>query len=81
MDRLIAKTFWMIAKQGIKLRCSQDPFGLCVFGPPYNLVMARWQDLAKQVRWSKQYQDEIRERKMKPGIYLLPEAGEYFSGT
>lgn len=38
------------------------------------------QDLANQIRWSKDYKAELTRHGVKPGKYLAPEVGEYFSG-
>ncbi|CAK9078225.1 unnamed protein product [Durusdinium trenchii] len=43
---------------------------------PLNLVV----DLANQIRWSKDYKAELTRHGVKPGKYLAPEVGEYFSG-
>lgn len=39
-----------------------------------------YQDLANQIRFSKEYQDVMKHLGRTPGKYIHPEVGEYFSG-
>ena len=43
-------------------------------------VLTDWQDLANQVRWSKDYGVACQEAGCPQGKFLSPLAGEWFSG-